>query len=286
MSRPLFRFADLYLVKMIGDEFWWVYEVDDSRDDVMTSVASAFFSTILDLFAGDRYLALHPMAPAVRDASGGRSPLPVRQFNLPLKAFVDFIGEATEVNVARYEYLKDVIAMAEGGPSTVYRVDRRFIELCDRLNLGAATALGKSARVTTRTDFIGLEIDRFFRLTRFGKPSLLGVGESLMTRLPCVFSRPADVPEGVDIGVVEIPSPWTDGEPMEAFKKYAITEHIPSPNLKGVSGDYSICHVFGAASLGDSIYAQPAAVETLMTPTRAFLAERGFFALRREKLLA
>lgn len=279
-SRPLFRFSDLYLVKMIGDEFWWVYTIDDARADTITAVATAFFLTILDLFSNDRYLAVHQEDGR---AQNGRHALPARQFNLPIKAFVDYVSEATEVNVARYEYLKDVIAMVEGGPATVYRVDQRFAEFCDRLNLGSTAREGRG--VTTRTDYIGLEIDRFFRLTRFCRPSLLGVGRSLIERLPCTFDAAPDAPDGAEIQVLELPSPWREGEPSNLFRKYVMVENIPSATMKGISEDYSVCHIFGAATLGDSIYAQPAAVETMMTPTRAFLAERGFFALRRETLL-
>ena len=280
ISRPLFRFSDLYLVKMIGDEFWWVYEIDEKRADSLAAVATGLFQTILDLFASDRYLAVHN--PEDRRTTG-REGLPARQFNLPIKAFVDYIGEVTEVNVARYEYLKDVIAMVEGGPATVYRVDQRFTEFCDRLNLGSPAREGR--KVATRTDYIGLEIDRFFRLTRFCRPSLLGVGKNLIERLPCTFAMAPDAPEGAEIKVLDMPSPWRDGDPPNRFRKYAIVEPIPSVTMKGISEDYSIVHIFGAATLGDSIYASPAAVETMMNPTRAFLAEHGFFALRRETLI-
>ena len=280
ISRPLFRFSDLYLVKMIGDEFWWVYAIDEAREESLAAVATGLFQTILDLFASDRYLAIHGPEEQCKT---GRHGLPARQFNLPIKAFVDYVGEVTEVNVARYEYLKDVIAMAEGGPATVYRVDQRFAEFCDRLNLGSPA--GERRKVTTRTDYIGLEIDRFFRLTRFCRPSLLGVGKNLIEKLPCRFAMPPDAPDGAEIQVLDLPSPWHDENPDGSFRKYAVLEPIPSITMKGISEDYSICHIFGAATLGDSIYAQPASVETMMNPTRAFLAEHGFFGLRRETLL-
>ena len=123
MSRPLFRLNDLYLVKMIGDEFWWIYECGEDAKR-MVAVATAFFSVIMDLFGQGRHLTL-----AMDDCGNGRSPseLPIRQFNLPLKACIDFIDDATEINRARYEFLKDVIMMADGDAAAVYRVDARFM---------------------------------------------------------------------------------------------------------------------------------------------------------------
>ncbi|MCG8509551.1 MAG: hypothetical protein MI741_10020, partial [Rhodospirillales bacterium] len=268
----------LFLVKVIGDEFWWVYESKDDSQDHLATIATAFFSTILDLFAAERYLTLAL-------AAGNDSDIPIRQFNLPLKAFMDHIDEATELSAARYEFLKDVITMSQGDPATVYRVDERFASMCDRLNLGATTPPGNGRRVAPRKDFIGLEIDRFFRLAGRGKPSLLGVGEQLMSRLPHSIGSSANAPEGVDVRVLEIPQAWDDGELPGSFRKYTIKEIVPSQSMKGISADYSVYHLFGAASLGDDIYTSPAVVETLLSPTQAFLAEHGFFALNRNSLL-
>lgn len=282
LSRPLFRFSDLFLVKMIGDEFWWVYETDDENPHQIATLATAFFLAVVDLFSADRYLTLtHDTATS----AGLQTASPARQFNLPLKAFIDHIGEATEVNLARYEFLKDVITMARGDPATVYRVDERFVALCERLNLGAAAPSGSSPQVATRTDFIGLEIDRFFRLTGCCKPALLGIGCNLMQRLAHSFVVLPGALEAGNLRVLEIPLSWDDSETAGGFRKYVIEETVPSQSMKGISADYTIYHVFGADSLGEDIYAPPPEIETLMSPTRAFLAEHGFFAMNRDTLI-
>lgn len=278
LSRPLFRLKDLFLVKMIGDEFWWVYEIRDDEPNHLATIATAFFATILDLFAADRYLTL-------AHAERSESRPPIRQFNLPLKAFMDHVDEANELSAARYEFLKDVITMSQGDSTTVYRVDDRFTSMCDRLNLGGAVPKANGRRVAPRRDFIGLEVDRFFRLTGCCKPSLLCIGDRLMQRLPHSLDAPSGAPDGVGVRVLEIPQAWGDGEMAEGFRKYAIAEHVPSQCMKGISADYSVYHLFGSASLGEDIYAPPAAVETLLSPTQAFLAEHGFFALNRDTLL-
>jgi hypothetical protein len=285
MNRPLFRIKDLFLVKMIGDEFWWVYEIPDNSRDHVVAVATAFFSTILDLFAMDRYLTLSLDHQAMPGYGGNSGDIPIRQFNLPLKAYIDHIDEATELSTARYEYLKDVITMADGSPGTVYRIDERFASMCNRLNLGAATLPENGRRVAPRKDFIGLEVDRYFRLTGCCKPSLLGIGDQLMQRLPHSIEAPVGAPEGVGVGVLDIPLAWNESVIDEDFRKYVVVETVPSQSMKGISADYTVNHVFGAASLGDDIYAPPAAIETLLAPTQAFLAEHGFFALDRGALL-
>ena len=72
---------------------------------------------------------------------------------------------------------------------------------------------------------------------------------------------------------------------MGGFRKYIIKETVPSQSMKGISEDYVLNHVFSASSLGEDIFAPTAGVETLMSPTRAFLAETGFFAMNRNTLL-
>ena len=48
---------------------------------------------------------------------------------------------------------------------------------------------------------------------------------------------------------------------------------------------HSYFHLFGQNSLGEAVYAPPPGIETLMEPTRSFLAESGFYALDAENLL-
>ena len=278
MNRPLFRLQDLYLIKMIGDEFWWVYETDSEDVVSLTAIATAFFSVIMDLFAKDRHLTL---AVEGTDFLGQRDAPPLRQFNLPLKAYIDLIDDAIEVNQARYEFLKDVIMMGEAESAAVYRIDDRFTAMCDRLNLGVASATNGHG-VAIRRDYIGLEIDRFFRLTGKCRPSLLGVGRNLMDRLPHELARPPGAPDGIGLRLLEIPLRWRDGD---ILRKYVIREAIPSQSLKGISEDYVLHHVFGASCLGDEIFVPTSGVETLLSPTRAFLAENGFFALNRGELV-
>lgn len=77
-----------------------------------------------------------------------------------------------------------------------------------------------------------------------------------------------------------------DGGKQETVqRKYLIPEFVAAEKMKGVGKDYKIYRIFGSECLGDYVFAPPPSVETLMAPTRSFLAEHGFYALDLNDLL-
>lgn len=272
---PRVDLSRLYLVKTIGDELWYAYDVDDD-DAGFAGTAWAMCSALLTLFSTSRYLGFDSAGNRGDDDAGaGRS----RVFDLPIKAHIDVVSEAIEVNVERYEYLKDVVAALSGQTAAVYSIDDRYLEVCNRLNLGSAKTLGSRAGLSTRTDYIGLQVDRFFRLAKFCVPRLLGVGEALMCRLPHAVEPVAAELEHLPLKTIAIAAPSDADAAPATVRKYAITQRVAARDMKGVSGDYTLYHVFGGLNLGEAVYAPQPAVETLLEPTRAFLAAHGFYAL-------
>ncbi len=276
----------LYLVKAIGDEFWYTYEVDEDDEAALTRSAWGIFSALLELFAADRYLGFDGprRADDFRTASPSPHALPSRQFNLPIKAHVDLVTEPIEINVERYEYLKDIVAELAGHNSAIYTVDQPYLDACARLNLGSGDNFNSRLGVSTRTDFIGLQIDRFFRLTKFCVPLLLGVGEGLMTRLPHAVEPISAELEHLQVKTLLLRVPGAAGD-WRVEQKYVIIQPVPAAQMKGLGEDYAMFHVFGGLSLGEVVYVPPPAIETLLAPTQAFLAEHGFYALDRSTLM-
>lgn len=280
-----FDFAKLVLIKIIGDEFWYCCEVDDGDEARFVTTAEALLDALMDLCARERYLLLATESDEDSGNGATRRVPPVRQFDLPIKVCIDLIREPIEMTAARYEFVKDIVSLAEGDRSAVYRVNKAFARQCDRLNLGSPDFFDEGRRVTTRTDYIGLEIDRFFRLTRLCLPRLVSIGETLMAALPASIRPAAPGLEHIDTKVVEFGSTNDDRGTSALRSKYLISQPVQSVMMKGISGDYAIHHLFGGTSLGESVFIPPADVETMMGPTRAFLAEHGFFALDRNHLL-
>lgn len=275
---PSVDLARLFLVKTIGDELWYAYEVDAEDEAALRSAAWGICGALMKMFCSDRYLAFD-MRPVPGNRRSDKVVRP-RVFNLPVKACIDLVDEAIEVNVERYEYLKDIVATLSGHSVAVYAIDEPYLETCNRLNLGSAKTLGTHVGLATRSDFIGLQVDRFFRLAKFCVPLLLGVGDNLMRCLPHSIEPVAAEFEHLPLKVIRI------GRPETQESKYVIQQTIAARDMRGVGEDYALHHVFGEHSLGDALYASPPAVETLLEPTRAFLAAHGFYALQRADLIS
>ena len=64
-----------------------------------------------------------------------------------------------------------------------------------------------------------------------------------------------------------------------AERVFAIRRPVASTEMKGVSDEYAIIHLFDLPSLGDHFAAPSPLVESLMDETRGYLAAKGFFAV-------
>lgn len=183
------EFDKLFLVKTIGDEWWFVYEVDEADTMTLNTVALGFIDTLLRLFERERYLSFH--SPAKHTSRPMQESKALRVFNLPIKATLDLLLHPFEANRERYEYLKDIVVPAEErGRRSLYAVDREAAAVCERLNLGAVGMFEDGHPVRVRRDYIGLEVDRFFRLTGACRPLLVGVGGTLVSRLDPAAGQP------------------------------------------------------------------------------------------------
>ena len=232
---------------------------------------------MLKLFAHDRYLSFH--APDKHSAEPIRESKALRVFDLPIKAQVDLLLEPIETNRERYEYLKDLaFPSSERRQKPVYAVDRSPTGVQARLNLGAAGTAADGQTVHVRSDYIGLEVDRFFRLSGSCRPLLLSVGETLMSLLDHGIHAVSRELDHIGVKIISF------GQPS-GMRKYVIKEHIPPTRMKGVSHAYDIYHLFGENSLGKAAYSPQTGIESLMEPTRAFIAEHGFYAIKPDQLL-
>jgi len=265
---------NLYLAKTIGDEYWFLYEIDATSSNHQDKMIS-LLNVLINVLAEDRFLPI--AAPPNRDRRNSAG----ATLNLPVKVFIDILEDTQELNNLRYEYLKGVVANVSGGSETVYQVDSRYIDICNRLNLGAPDLEAKGHPMRGRKDLIGFEVDRFFRLTKFCKPRLLSVGQRLFDYLGI---KPTAIPSGLEgIAIKKVELKKTQS--TENVAKYVIRETIEASEMKGIGTAYTIYHLFGERVLGDAAYGPVPGLESLMEETRAFLAESGFYAIDRDRLL-
>ena len=163
-------FERLTLIKSIGDELWYAYAIDDVHTEDEVRAVRRLLVNLLHLISSDRMLTL------IRNEND-RSNIGAR-YEMPIKVYADLVHQCEELNSERYEHLKETIAAARGISSTIIDLDEGYIETCRRLKLGL-TQSQDGHGVEAREDFIGLEIDRFFRLTKHCYPRLLTIGQSL-----------------------------------------------------------------------------------------------------------
>jgi hypothetical protein len=69
-------------------------------------------------------------------------------------------------------------------------------------------------------------------------------------------------------------------------RRNVIVESLRSDQLKGVGREYCVHHVFGLLSLHNDAFSPMPLHRDLMKPTRAFLAEHGFYSVPRNNLQA
>lgn len=270
----------LFLVKLIGDEWWFVHEVDPNDSPALNAVTLGLVTALLRLCEKERYLSFH--APEKHTSRPMQESKSLRVFNLPLKMTLDLLLNPVEANRERYEYLKDIVLPPpERQQRSLYTVDRNAADICERLNLGAVGTFEDGHPVHVRRDFIGLEVDRFFRLTGCCRPMMVGVGRTLMAHLDQTTQPVSRELDHIAVKTKAFGPAWAPPK----LRKYVIREAISPGRMKGISQGYDIYHLFGEKSLGRAVYASPPGMETLMEPTRAFLAEHGFYALPHDDLL-
>lgn len=271
LQEPTIDFERLTLIKNIGDELWYAYRIDDAFSEDEAASIQNLLTTLLHLISSDRTLTL------AGDGRQSRSNAGVR-FDLPIKVYVDLVDHCEELNRGRYEHLKDVVAAARGLTSTVIDLDDDFFETCERLNLSVPEGPRGRRRAYAREDYIGLEIDRFFRLTKQCFPRLLTVGRNLFDFIGYSLTPVAPDYEHLDLKLIK-PGDESIGLGVANEPVFAIRSAIASAEMKGISDDYAVYYLFDLPSLGDHFAAPSPIIDGMMDETRGFLAEKGFFAV-------
>lgn len=231
----------LLLVKLIGDEFWFVYEVNtDEKDDLKRTIA-AFFRAIGSML---KRAPSFEFSDEIMLAKNHTDKTTIKQFDAPLKSYIDIIGEPAEVNMARFEYLKGHLPRLLGHTDKQYRIDEDFIELCKKMNLANISIADGKMTKQIRPDFIGLEIDRFFRLTKFCRPRILTVGDSLIQLLEYTIGKNIGNMGNLDVKEFSNKIPNLNNNDFFYDKNNICSEPVSAAEMKGLSKSYTVHHLF------------------------------------------
>lgn len=273
----------LFLIKTIGDEFWFVYKVDIADLDDLRRTASTLMDVVLDTQRRELSIALpsHPVTSLNADAPEAN--ISWIKFAPPLKGTMDLLTNVVELNFAHYDHPPSSLDESKlKNPAERQQRTRREVLLHNPLELsGSPSVSGRHAASTAvRTDYVGIDVDIFFRITRFCRPGLLLVGDNLMAPLGCEI---ADIQgfEHLDIKTLRQPVPC--GTATNHVERTVVVETLRSDQLQGVGRSYKVHHVFGLASVDSDVFYPLPGRRDLMKPTRSFLAEHGFYSIKRSE---
>ncbi len=252
----------LFLVKIIGDEYWFVYDVDTGNGDELREIADTFVSGLLAVLATPRSLKLG------KQADGGI------YFDLSLKALIDLVTNALHLPDRRYAYFEDKIMDLLGSEARLSEIDPGdYAALCYGLNFRPARPTTEQLLGVTRSDYVGMQIDRFFRTAKACKPRLVTVGATLWD---CLDVEVTQLRPKVDV----YNTVSRDGmQSCFAGKCLASRETIPAREMTGIDHDYDVWHLYCDDTLRGEIFLPDEDLTDFLAPTRAFLARAGFYGV-------
>ncbi len=172
-----------FSVKGIGDEMWILAESDRvtvveagrSLIDAALQISTQIFKHIA--VENDDGPNWHP-----KFNYGKTQPLA-----LGIKIFIDAVENATEISSVRDDAIHKAAPEILKERSGVYPNEHEIGKIIDRLLLGGFEPAGWMGFYKGRSDFIGHEIDRFFRTSKMAIPGMVIIGEATAILLNLKF---------------------------------------------------------------------------------------------------
>jgi hypothetical protein len=230
---------NIFLMKNIGDEMWFTIPFDnisDAKNKVSNLLGQMkYYSQEVDsaFISGDPRLYDNKLHFETYDHTEHK------HIYFQKKIFIDILNNYFDINSIRYDYhLKTIaeiyeirrIKSQENLRVNAFEEDYQntFAKLTGNLNLGITIIEEKKTKNHLRTDFIGPDVDKFFRCTKFTHPSFTVIGQTLFE---FVFEK-TDIENRYSIsqkhGVHQINH--------KAFT--CLREHHSEKTMKGIVGDY------------------------------------------------
>lgn len=255
----------LFLIKTIGDELWYAYNLEGLPEFEVHASMAKMVSTLAALHTKSSNFIAGPEEDPYNLRS--TNPSKLIRIDLPLKITLDLISDALEMNKLREDYLVPHVASLFtplGRPSQrqVKQGDSEFIKLCNQLGVSSRVATKDKVYSLTRSDYIGWEIDRFFRLTKEAVKNAVLIGPEILAAF--------DSLQLIATNGTEISSPdgkWVMSEPMLRVRRgsdFTSIEDIklarrtvPSKDIKGVGADCNIAIAYWKYQQGVELSCPP-----------------------------
>ena len=250
----------LFVVKGIGDELWLTYDASPPEGEdagaafrlaAVRLISAALALTQRRVSCGGTGEDLGPGFDAAAEERQRHD-----WMVLPFKVSMDLVEDAIEISGQRLDYFADragsYLAPPQDGADLhdPAPFGAWHATILRRLNAGHfELAGGHRLREAYRTDYIGPDIDRFFRITKFALPGLVMVGDDLMRRL-CFDVQEQLTPE-IDRILLLFPSDVDrpDGNVATYDPVLRRLRPVGPDEMKGVDAAYAVHHLVGVPAL-------------------------------------
>lgn len=261
---PPLDWRRLFVVKGIGDELWMTYDVSDLSSEPTETEAEIVRASVRLIGAAMSLVrSTVPVGGLERDTGPGFDPtleetLRSDHMELPFKVTMDLIEDAIEISDLRMEFLAPrvgsylVAGRREPGSAPIRpgAFGAADVEILNRLNAGQfALVGGHRVRQIYRTDLIGNDVDRFFRITKEALPGCVMIGEGLYDRL--TVSTGGDVAPGLGwLQLCYAADPnRSAGAVTTGQALLGKTTVIPADDLKGIERPYAVHYLLAPEDL-------------------------------------
>ncbi len=257
---PPLDWRRLFVVKGIGDELWLTYDASTPEgldaEAALSQAAVRLISAALALCQGTLRCG-----GTGEDLGPSFDPKTEEEqrfdwMELPFKVSIDLVEDAVEISGQRLDYLADragtYLSPPQDGADLRHPASfgASHVEILRRLNAGHfELAGGHRLRQAYRTDYIGPDVDRFFRITKFALPGLVMVGDNLMRRLRFDVGEQL-TPEIRRISLL-FPSDLHRPDSNVATSQPVLCRrrHVAQNEMKGVGAAYAVHHLIEVPAL-------------------------------------
>jgi hypothetical protein len=242
----------LFLIKSIGDEVWYVYDLEELEAHDRRATVARMIEALVALQTKHFDLVAGPPEDPYDWENVDLDTL--IRIDLPLKITMDIITDALDVGAVREKYLAGYVAslLSPLGeyPRPVQAGNEDYIDLCNRLGIANQVKTSDKVYSSIRSDYIGWEIDRFFRLTKAAIEGGVLIGPEILSDFETYnllenTEAESQSKAGWSIFNVMIrvccgPNSFTSlGENYMLARKF-----LPAKELKGIGAGYNIGIVY------------------------------------------
>jgi len=270
----------IFCIKTIGDEVWATVtipndpEAAETRSSILAAIESALAmaTRTVTVATPDKSMNWEGSDSAPTDALG----LNWHYQYLPMKYYLDVIDHAADVSPKRRESFDGMYGFLESTLAERFKVppgDKTRGEILHQISAGMYRADGQ---VRVRSDFLGYEVDRFFRTTKASTPQAVTIGQNLAARL-FVDTAHGRLPATTNGHQTLGPGALGAGKYGAVVDEWkVIRSNLPKETLPGCDEDYVAYHIFHAKAIA-KIVKPGKRVPLKLDLTKALLQRGGLY---------